>query len=144
MEIHSFRVADRVGIAWSTLYIENSDFETTELLILTPYDETWAQSRESSVQDLIFGMALAAVYNEGGDIRGDWLAYSYYKDPVTVYQAYLPSRDLYFSMLGLSASAPASNVSIATWRVGENSYAIMISDMDRATITRIISTARMV
>lgn len=102
------------------------------------------RSQESSVQDLIFGMALAAVYNEGGDIRGDWLAYSYYKDPVTVYQAYLPSRDLYFSMLGLSASAPASNVSIATWRVGENSYAIMISDMDRATITRIISTARMV
>jgi len=145
MRTYAHDINHMTGIFWSVSAIEAESLEHAVLRILTPYSNTWTQMSEDSVQDIISGMAMASVLNQGGNVSESWTTTSYYGDPVTVYRIHNPARSFYFRMLDIwDFSFFLSDTYMAVWRVGENSYVIMISELDRETTSQIINTTRIV
>lgn len=120
----------------SGIFMENltisGDTGKAEVAVFTPYDDILKMlSKETFLN--IMSVALMIEATKEGQETGNWTVSSYYGDPVTVH-----------NMTFTSGALAGSDVYLAVWHAGDESYIAMLSTLDSNTTSKIISSARII
>ena len=125
---------DTAGSLTEDLTITNSKSKGMALVqIMTVYDQTARAFGPEMISRIWMQEALASAKADGANVTGNWTATSGLGDNVTVTSVNVSSPKL--KPLG-------STVNMASWKVGENMYAGIMSFFDKNTTEKMINSLK--